>query len=147
MNIIEDYKRIVFSKSLREVWSSLPHASVKNEIDTYYSELRQKLGDRDPDNMTVEELLQSQPELTKKIAKLIAVVQEDSLLISWLIPTDEVYQAYLSFLTVPQQLRKDVFIQFRNWTAHLPQCVLQKKRKQFGQFKYCVEIIYCSQII
>ena len=134
VNVIKDYKRTIFSKSLREVWSSLPHTSVKDEIDTYYSELKQKLGDRDPDNMTVQQLLQSQPHLTKKIARLIAVVQEDSLLISWLIPTNEAYQAYLSFLTVPQEAREDIFIQFRNWTAHLPQYVLQEKRKQFGQF-------------
>ena len=132
VNVIKDYKQAIFSKSLREVWSSLPHASVKDEIDTYYSELKQKLEGRDPDNMTVQQLLQSQPQLTKKIGKLIAVVQEESLLISWLIPTDEVYQAYLSFLTVPQQSRKDVFIWFGNWTAYLPQYVLQEKRKQFG---------------
>ena len=136
VNVIKDYKQAIFSKSLRDVWSSLPHTSVKDEIDTYYSELKQKLGDRDPDNMTVQQLLHSQPHLTKKIAKLIAVVQEESLLISWLIPTNETYQAYLTFLTVPQESRKDVFIQFGNWTAHLPQCVLQEKRKQFGQFKY-----------
>ena len=134
MNVIKDYKQAVFSKSLREVWSSLPHTSVKDEIDTYYSELKQKLGDRDPDNMTVQQLLHSQPQLTKKIARLIAVVQEESLLISWLIPTDEVYQSYLSFLTVPQHSREDSFIQFGNWTAHLPQCVLQEKRKRCGKF-------------
>ena len=132
INVIKDYKQVIFSKTLREVWSSLPHLSVKDEIDKYYSEMKEKLGDRDPDNMTVEQLLHSQPQLTKEIARLIAVVQEDSLLISWLIPTDKVYQSYLSFLTVPQQSRKDIFVQFGNWMAHPPQCVLLEEKKTFG---------------
>ena len=134
VNLIKDYKQVVFTKSLREVWSSLPHISVKDEIDKYYSELEQKLENKNPDNMTVQELLDSEPELTRNIALLIAVVNERSLLISWLIPTDEVYQAYLSFLTVSQQSRKDSYIQFGNWIAHLPECVLQQEQKRIGQF-------------
>ena len=132
VNLIKDYKQAMFTKSLREVWSSLPHLSVKDKIDKYYSELKQKLDGRNPDNMTVQELLDSEPELTMKIAKLLVVVNEASLLISWLIPTDEVYQAYLSFLTVPQQSRKDSYIQFRNWIAYLPGCVLQEEQKRIG---------------
>ena len=129
VNIIKDYKQIVFSKSLRKVWRFLPHSVVRV---LYYTELKEKLGDRDPDNMTVEQLLHSQPQLTKKIARLVAVVQEDGLLISWLIPTDEVYQSYLSFLTVPQQFRKDDFVQFGNWMAHAPQFVVQEEKKIVG---------------
>ena len=135
VNLIKDYKQAIFSKSLREVWSSLPHSSVKDKIDNYYTELKQKLEGKDPDNMTVQQLLQSEPQLTRKIALLIAVVREESLFISWLIPTDEVYQAYLSFLTVSQQERKDNFIQFGNWIAHLSGHVLQEEYKRFGEFK------------
>ena len=135
VNLIKDYKQAIFSKSLREVWSSLPHSSVKDKIDNYYTELKQKLEGKDPDNMTVQQLLQSEPQLTRKIALLIAVVREESLFISWLIPTNEVYQAYLSFLTVSQQERKDNFIQFGNWMAHLPGYVLQEEYKRFGEFK------------
>ena len=142
VNLIKNYKQAVFSKSLREVWSSLPDSSSK--FDTYYSELKQKLGDRDPDNMTVQQLLHSEPQLTKKIALLFAVVREESLLISWLIPTDMVYQAYLSFLTVPQQERIDKFIQFRNWMAHLPKCVLREEQKRFGQLCIiCYNFVSC----
>ena len=132
-DLIENYKQAVFTKSLREVWNSLPHSSKKNEIDNYFSEIKQKLGERNPDDMTIQELLDSQPQLTMKIALLIGIVQEGSLLISWLIPTDEVYEAYLSFLTVPQQSRKDTFIQFGNWVAHSPGCVLQEEHKKFGE--------------
>ena len=138
VNLIKDYKQAIFSKSLREVWSSLPRSSSK--FSAYYSELKQKLEGRDPDNMTVQQLLHSEPQLTKKIALLFAVVRVESLLISWLIPTDEVYQAYLSFLTVPQQKRIDKFIQFGNWMAHLPGCALQEEQKRFGQLGniYCM---------
>ena len=69
MNLIKDYKQAVFSKSLGEVWSDLPHLSSK--FDKYYSELKQTLEDRDPDNMTVQQLLDSEPELTMKIALLL----------------------------------------------------------------------------
>ena len=137
VSLIKDYKQAIFSKSLREVWSSLPHSSVKDKIDNYYSELTQKLEGtgRNPDDMTVQQLLNSEPKLTMEIALLLAVVQEKSLLISWLIPTDQVYQAYLSFLTVPQQERIDNFIQFGNWMAHLPGYVLKEEYKRFGEFK------------
>ena len=125
--LIDDYKAVIYSKTLREVWSCIPHYSVR---DKYYSELKVKFGNKDPDNVTVEELMRSQPQLAKKIALLIAVVQEYSLVVTWHIPTNELYQAYLSFLTVPQQLRKDELIQFGTWTAYLPQYVLQKYDKE-----------------
>ena len=126
-SLIEDYKAMIYSKTLREVWSYIPHYSVK---DKYYSELKATFGDKDPDNVTVEELMQSKPQVAKEIALLIAVVQEYSLVVTWHIPTNELYQAYLSFLTVPQQLRKDELIQFGTWTAYLPQNVLQKYNKE-----------------
>jgi len=133
VDLIKDYKQVVFSKSLHEVWSSLPHSLVEDEYDKYYSELKQKLGDRNPENMTVQELLDSEPKLTRKIALLIAVVRKESLLISWLILTDEIYQEYLSFLTVPHYKRMDSFVQFGNWMAHLPGCVLQEEQRRIGQ--------------
>lgn len=135
VDLIDDYKQAIFTKKLREVWKSLTHLSHKidREVDKYYSEIKQKIADKNPDNMTVQELLDSQPGLTIEIGLLIGVVQEASLLISWLIPTNVVYEAYLSFLTVPQQSRKDSFIQFRNWVAHSPGCVLQEEHKKFGE--------------
>ena len=133
VNLIKDYKQVFFSKSLQDVWHSLTyHYSVKDEIDKCYSELQQKL-DKNPDNMTVQELLDSEPKLTTEIGLLLAVVKVNSLLISWLIPTDMVYQAYLTFLTVTQQQRIDMFIRFGNWMAHLPECVLQEEQKRLGE--------------
>ena len=127
-SLIEDYTDVIYSKTLREVWHCIPHCSVR---DQYYSELKATF-DKDPDNMTVEELMMSKPQLAKKIAMLIAVIQWESLLVTWLIPTDEVYQAYLSFLTVPQQSRKDELIQFGTWMAYPPQNVLQKFEKDIN---------------
>ena len=128
-SLIEDYKAVVYSKPLREVMNCISHYSIK---DKYYSELKATFGDKDPDNTTVEELKKSKPQLAKEIALLIAVVQVDSLVVTWLIPTDEVYQTYLSFLTVPQQSRKDELIQLGTWMAYLPLNVLQNYGKDIN---------------
>ena len=125
--LIGNYTNVIYSKPLREVWDCIPHYSVR---DKYYSELKATFGDKDPDNMTVKELMKSRPQLAKEIAMLIAVVEEASLLVTWLIPTDELYQAYLSFLTVPQESRMDELVQFGNWMAYLPKNVLQKHKEE-----------------
>lgn len=128
-SLIANYADVIYSKPLRKVWDCIPHYSVR---DKYYSELKATFGDKDPDNMTVEELMKSKPQLAKEIAMLIAVVQCDSLLVTWLIPTDELYQAYLSFLTVPQQSRMDELVQFGNWMAYLPKNILQKYKQEIN---------------
>ena len=130
VNLIKNYKKAIFSKPLRKVWSSLPHYSVRNK---YYTKLKATFHNKDPNNVTVEELFEMAPKLAKEIEMLIAVVQEKSLVVSWLIPTNEVYEAYLSFLTVPQQSRMDSLLEFRNWMAYLPQSVLVEERKFLGQ--------------
>ena len=74
-SLIENYTDVIYSKSLREVWDGTPfYYSVR---DKYYSELKTTFGDKDPDNMTVEELIKSRPQLAKKIAMLTAVVSCD----------------------------------------------------------------------
>ena len=128
-SLIENYTDVIYAKPLREVWDCIPHYSVRNE---YYSELKATFGDKNPDNMTVKELKKSKPQLAKKIAMLIAVVEKGSLLVTWLIPTDEVYQAYLSFLTIPQRSRMDDLVQFGNWMAYLPKNILQKYEEEIN---------------
>ncbi len=128
-SLIENYTDVIYSKPLREVWDCIPHYSVRNK---YYSKIKATFGDKDPDNMTVKELKKSKPQLAKKIAMLIAVVEEGSLLVTWLIPTDELYQAYLSFLTIPQQSRMDDLVQFGNWMAYLPMNILQKYKEEIS---------------
>ena len=131
VNLIKNYKKAIFSKTLHEVWSFLPYYSVR---DKYYTELKATFDDKDPDNVTVEELFKITPDLAKEIEMLIAVVQKKSLVVSWLIPTNEVYKAYLSFLAVPQQSRTDRLFEFGKWMAYLPQYVLVEEQKNFGQF-------------
>ena len=128
-SLIENYTDVIYSKPLREVWDCISHYSVR---DKYYSELKAKFGDKDPDNMTVKELMKSTPQLAREIAMPIAVIQWESLLVTWLIPTDEVYQAYLSFLTIPQQSRMDELVQFGNWMAYLPKNILQKCEEEIN---------------
>ena len=145
-SLIEDYTDVIYAKTLREVWHCIPHCSVR---DQYYSELKGTFGDKDPDNMTVKELMLSKPQLAKKIAMLIAVIQWESLLVTWLVPTDKVHQAYLSFLTVPQQSRKDELIQFGAWMAYPPQNVLKKYAKDIncGGFSFMFKIAIIMYVI
>ena len=129
-SLIQNYTNVIYSKTLREVWNSVPHySSVRNK---YYSELKATFSDKDPDNMTVEELIRSKPRLAKEIAVDIAVVEVHSIVVTWLIPTDEVYQAYLSFLTVPQESRNDEICHFGTWMAYLPQNVVANYAKEIN---------------
>ena len=129
LHVIKNYSQVIFSKPLREVWNYVSFYSVK---DKYYTELMAVFKDKDPDDLTVEELNKLKPQLAKEIAMCITVVRIASLLISWLFPTSKIYQTYLSFLTVPQQSRNDTFVKFGNWVAFLPQHVLKEQQKKFG---------------
>ena len=131
VNLIKDYKKVIFSKPLHKVWNFLPYYSVR---DKYYSELKATFDDKDPDNVTIDELFKKLPNLAKEIEMIFAAVQKGSLIVHWLIPTDKLYKAYLSFLTVPQQSRMDKLLEFGNWIAYLPQSVLVEEQKSFGQF-------------
>ena len=74
-SLIENYTDVIYSKSLYEVWDGTPYYySVR---DKYYSELKAAFGDKDPDNMTVKELMKSRPQLAKEIAVLTAVISCD----------------------------------------------------------------------
>ena len=68
-SLIEEYQNVIYSKTLREVWDSFPHYSVR---DQYYSKLKATFIYNHPDNMTVKELMELRPRLAKEIAMLIA---------------------------------------------------------------------------
>ena len=129
LDLIEKYREDIFSRPLHKVWNCVPFYSVKDE---YYTQLTALFGDEDPDNLTVEELNRRKPKLAKEIAMLITVVHKQSLLITWLIPTNKAYQLYLSFLTIPQESRNDILIKFGSWVAYLPRFVLQEQQRKFG---------------
>ena len=127
--LVENYKIAIDSKTLREVLNGFPyHHKVETEC---YSELKIKFDGQDPDNVTVEKLKKEcEPYLIKNIAFLIAVIEEDSLRITWLIPTDTVYQTYLSALMMPEKSRLDSYLQIGDWVVHHPLLVLQNLHKK-----------------
>ena len=129
VNLIKNYKKVTFSKPLHKVWNSLPHYSVR---DKYYDKLKATFDSKDPDNVTIDELFKKLPELANEIEMIFAEVQKGSLIVHWLIPTNKVYKAYLSFLAVPQQSRMDTLLEFGNWIAYLPRFVLAEEKKNFG---------------
>ena len=129
VNLIQDYKKNIYSKTLREVWTSIPHHKVRTK---YHSKLQVKFDGKNPDDVTVEEFKRTcKPYLVKKIVKLIAVIKENSISITWLIPTDTVYEYYLSTLIMPQELRQDSYLQIGDWVVHHPLHVLQVLQKDY----------------
>ena len=129
INLIQDYKKAIYSKTLGEVWSYIPYHKVKTK---YYSKLQVKFDGKNPDDVTVEEFKRTcEPYLIKKIAMLIAVIKENSISITWLIPTDTVHEYYLSALILPQELRQDSYLQIGDWVVHHPLHVLQVLQKDY----------------
>ena len=81
--------------------------------------------------MTVKQLIEKCDRyLVRKIAVLIAVIEEDSLRITWHIPTNSVYQTYLSVLIIPQESRLDSYLQIGDWIVHHPLYVLHNLHKE-----------------
>ena len=128
-DVVRRYKDAVFSKPLHEIWNHVSHSSVGHK---YHIELKAKFDAPDPENMTVKELIKTQPQLAKEFELQFAKIQKGSLLVTWLIPTVKLYQAYLSFLDVSQHSRTDLYLQFGTWVAYLPQNVLQEQQKRHG---------------
>ena len=132
IGIINKYKKAIYSKTLREVWDHIPYHTVRTK---YYSTLQAKFDGKDPDNMTVEQFKKMcEPYLVKEIAMLITVIEEGSLRITWLIPTNAVYQAYLSALMIPQELRLDSSLQIGDWIVHHPLHVLHNLHKEHCKY-------------
>ena len=126
--LIGNYKTVIFSKKLCEVWDLIPHCKAKTK---YYSKLKAKVN-KNPANVTVKELIRMCPtKLIKNIAVLIAVVKEKSLKITWLIPTETVYQVYVSGLMLPQESRLDSYLQIGDWVVYHPLHVLQSLLKEY----------------
>ena len=85
-----------------------------------------------PDDVTVKELVEYNKKLANEIALHLMCIEENCLNITWLVPTDKVYELFLFALTIPQQSRQDDFLQIGAWTAYRPQLVLEKLKMEFG---------------
>ena len=129
VNLICSYKKIIFSKKLREVWGCLPYHRVRTE---YYAKLQIKFDGKDPDSVTVEQLKKMcEPYLIKEIALTFTIIEEESLRVTLLIPTTIVYKAYQSALIIPEDLRLDSLLQIGDWVVHHPRHVLQNLQKDY----------------
>jgi len=128
--ILKDYTDIVLSKSLDEVWSYIP--SFKKIRTKYYAKLRAKFQGEDPDKIMVKDLQNREPKFAEKIALHIMEITTGSLTITWSVLAEETYQAYLLALNVPQELRKDAYLQIGTWIVYHPQSVIQELRKAHG---------------
>ena len=129
--LIQDYKNAIYSRTLRQVWDNIPtYHEVRSK---YYSKLQAVFGSKDPDNVTVEEVLtKCESDLIKGIALDIMEIGEGSLQIFWLISTNDVYQAFLSLLSIPQEQRKDDFLQVGAWVVYHSRSVLVEQRETYG---------------
>ena len=131
--IIHKYKKVIYSKTLREVWGQIPYHTVRTE---YYSTLQARFDGKDPDNVTVEELRKMcKPYLVRDIAMRITIIEEGSLRITCHIPINAVYQIYLSALIIPQESRLDSYLQIGDWIVHHPLHVLHNLHKENRKYK------------
>ena len=128
VNLVNNYKEGIYSKTLREVWNCIPYHTVRTK---YYSKLKVKFDGKDPDNVTVEQLMRCcEPYEVKDIAMMIGIIEEGSLKVTWYIPTDEVRKFYLAALILSQELRLDSYLQIGDWIVHHPLLVLHNLHKE-----------------
>lgn len=127
---LKNYEAVFFSKKLSEIWACRPHVDIRNK---YHKKLKATFNDKDPDNTTVREITEYCTSLLPTdLDDFIIELSHKCLGITWLIPSDKVYQYFLSALTVPQKSRKEDFLQIGAWVVHHPQSVLQKLKMEFG---------------
>ena len=127
-SLMNSYKEAIYSKTLGEVWKYIPQEKVNNK---YYSEVTKTFTSKNPDDVTVKELIEFSQQLAYKIAPLVKVIANCLTIIS-LVPANKAYQLFLSMLTVPQESRQEDFLQIGTWVVHHPKSVLQKLRIEFG---------------
>ena len=129
--ILKNYESVFFSKKLKDIWDHRPHRNIRNK---YYEKLKAEFDDKDPDNTTVREITEySKTLLSTDLDDFIMELSRKCLGITWLIPSDKVYQYFLSALTLPQKSRKEDFLQIGAWVVYRPQSVLQKLKMEFGK--------------
>ena len=129
VNLVKNYKEVIYLKTLREVWDCIPYHTVRTK---YYSRLQVKFDGKDPDNVTIEQLMRyCEPYVVRDIAMLIGVIEEESLKVTWLIPTVEVYNFYLAALMLPEESRIDSYLQIGDWIVLHPLNVLQSLHKEY----------------
>jgi len=121
-SLFDNYENAIFSKTLQDVWSAFPCHAVRNK---YYARLKIILKKK-PSSLTLWELHKHKPRFVETIA---VDIQKGSVIVTWLVPSSSVYQAYLSMLSTSHY---EDFIEIGMWKVYLPDCVLQEQRKLYG---------------
>ena len=128
VDLVRNYRKEIHSRTLHQVLEYIPQHKVKNK---YYKKVTKRIP-KNTDNVTVRELLTYDRPLADKIALILMRVTLNCITITWLVPTDKVYELFLFALTIPQQSREDDFLQIGSWTVYHPQFVLRELKKTFG---------------
>ena len=127
--LIDKYEAEIHSKTLRQVWEYIPQLEFKKS--KYYKKIKAKFDSKTPD-VTVAELFECSRKLASKVAIDLIRVRANCLEITWVVPTDKVYELFLFALTIPQQSRQDDILQIGAWTVYHPQLVLEELKMKFG---------------
>ena len=75
--------------------------------------------------------------MKQKIIMLIAVIEGNSIRITWLILASTAYQTYLSALMIPKESRVDGYLQIGDCVVHHPLHVLRNLHKKHCWCKHC----------
>ena len=128
---LKSYNEVILSKTLGEIWNDVP--SFHKTKTNYYSKVRSKFHGENPENIKVKDLKKYQPKFAEEIALSIMEITSGSLTITWCIAAEDTYEAYLLALNIPQELRKDDFLQIGMWVTYPPQFVIQKLKSIHGK--------------
>ena len=130
VQMVTNYTEVIHKRTMKEILECNPCHPVRTK---YYSELKVKF-DKDPDSVTVKQFLAiCAPYLIEGIVEdmLLGGIENGSLKITLLIPTDEVYNIYLSALMLSQKSRLDRYLQIGDWVVHHPTMVMQSLQKEY----------------
>lgn len=129
-DMIRDYTDVVLSKTLGEVWNSMPSFQIRGK---YFNKVKAKFRVRNPDDITIQDLKKYESKLAGEIALDIMQIKSGSITITWCVAAEEAYCAYQLALKIPQGSREDTFLQIGEWVVFHPQSVLREIRKAHGQ--------------
>ena len=131
VQMVTNYTEAIYNRTMGEVLGCNPCHPVRTN---HYSELKVTFDNKDPDSVTVKEFLKlCAPYLIESIVEdmLLGEAEKGSLKITLFIPTDEVYNIYLSALMLSQASRLDSYLQIGDWVVHHPVMVMENLQKEY----------------
>ena len=139
------YTDVILSKKLGEIWNDIP--SFHKIKAKYYFRVKAKFHRKNPDKIQVKDLKKYEPRLAMKMALHIMRIEKGSLTITWFIAAEEAYEAYLSALNIPQELREDDFLQIGMWVAYHPQSVIPELERAHSKlYNFNISVLYTDPL-